>query len=54
MKATSTVDTNVVDLQSHPRWRAAPQYSREVSEAMGRHPSAAGHGRTDGTTLTAS
>jgi hypothetical protein len=54
MKATNTVDTTVIDLESHPRWRAARQYSRERSEAMARHPSAAGHASTDGTTLTAS
>ncbi|CAN5779022.1 hypothetical protein BH09ACT7_BH09ACT7_42270 [soil metagenome] len=54
MQATSTADTTVVDLASHPRWRAAQQHSRELSEAMARHPSAAGPARTDGTTLTAS
>ena len=29
----------VIFLQTHPRWIAAQRQARELSEAMGRHPS---------------
>ncbi|AFM15975.1 hypothetical protein Mycch_1167 [Mycolicibacterium chubuense NBB4] len=38
---TMTTDTaaTVVDLRSHPAWRAAQRRARERDEAMRRHPS---------------
>jgi hypothetical protein len=42
MMAPHSVDTTVVDLESHPVWRSARRYSRELSEAMRRHPSSQG------------
>ncbi|MGV9798083.1 hypothetical protein ACWDTP_08475 [Mycobacterium sp. NPDC003449] len=39
MATTATTDDTVIDLESHPVWRSAQRYSREVSEAMRRHPS---------------
>ncbi len=39
MKSTGIADATVIDLESHPRWRSAQQYTRDLSEAMRRHPS---------------
>ncbi len=45
--ATRTADRNVIELESHPVWRSAHRYSRELSEAMRRHPSYLGHSAHD-------
>jgi hypothetical protein len=34
-----SASTGVVDLQSHPTWRAAHPRAAEMEEAMRRHPS---------------
>ncbi|MDY6999338.1 MAG: hypothetical protein SW019_22320 [Actinomycetota bacterium] len=36
---TKTAAPAVVDLQSHPSWRAARRRAQELDEAMRRHPS---------------
>jgi hypothetical protein len=39
MKKKKAANGSVIDLQSHPVWRAAHTDSREFAEAMRRHPS---------------
>ncbi|MGV0743402.1 hypothetical protein [Mycolicibacterium sp. XJ870] len=36
---TDATNGTVIDLESHPVWRAARRNSRELAEAMRRHPS---------------
>lgn len=39
MMATNAANASVIDLATHPVWRSSLRRSRELAEAMRRHPS---------------
>ncbi|BBX33322.1 hypothetical protein MMAGJ_26040 [Mycolicibacterium mageritense] len=39
MMTTNAANATVIELATHPVWRASRRYSRELAEAMRRHPS---------------